>query len=172
MAQASESIYDELARRHRIAAMWIVGAFLLTLLLSVIAYFAAHVIHRPSNNPTLYGGLWIAILVFGLGAFPLRRASFAAMRLQDIAALRGIRGLLVTLQRTTVQLALLGAAIALMGFILSILTGEAGDMLRAGGIAAIVLVYSYPRRYSWRRVVQGVLEKGDADDSPTKGKVA
>lgn len=171
MVQASANIYDELERRHRFAALCIGGAFLLTLILTAVAYFARDLIYRPGSPPTRIV-LWIAILVFGLGAFPLRRASFSAMRLKDIAALRGVKGLLITLQRTTIQLALLGTAIALMGFILSMLTGEPFDMLRAGGIAVIVLLYSYPQRYSWRRVVQGVLEKGDANDSPAKGKVA
>ena len=98
-------------------------------------------------------GLWIAILVFGLGAFVVRRTKFAAMRLQDIAAVQGVSGLLKTLQDTTIQVASIGGAIALMGFMITILRGDWTDMLRAGGVAAIVLVYSYPFRSAWQRVV-------------------
>src|SRR5215210_5323995 len=92
MAQESESIQGELARRHRTSAM-VVGALLgLTIALMSIAFISADALYRP-GDPTLPMALWIAILVFGLGAFVLRRARFATMRLHDIAALRGIHGL-------------------------------------------------------------------------------
>jgi hypothetical protein len=98
-------------------------------------------------------GLWIAVLVFGLGAFVIRRTRFTPMRLQDIAALKGISGLLKTLQNTTIQIAGIGGAIALMGFVITIMTGDWTHMLRAGGVAAIVLVYCFPFRSAWERVV-------------------
>ena len=98
--------------------------------------------------------LWIAILVFGLGAFVLRRTRFAAMRLKDIAALKGVSGLLKTLQDTTVQIACIGGAIALMGFMLVILNGDWTYMLRAAGVSAIVLIYGYPFRSAWERAAR------------------
>jgi hypothetical protein len=171
MTPAQESIGAELKRRHRSAAM-VVGAILgLTLALIGIAFFAAESLYRP-GDPTLPMALWIAILVFGLGAFVLRRARFASMRLNDIAALRGISGLLKTLQGTTIQLAFLGGAIALMGFIVTIRTGNKYDMLRAGGVAVIVLLYCYPMRGAWQRLVQGIERKGIATDvSSAKGNI-
>jgi len=98
-------------------------------------------------------GLWIAILVFGLGAFVLRRTKFAALRLKDIAAVKGPSGLLKTLQDTTIQCASIGGAIALMGFIITIRTGDWTDMLRATGVAVIVLIYCYPFRSAWQRTL-------------------
>jgi hypothetical protein len=98
-------------------------------------------------------GLWIAVLVSGLGAFVIRRTRFAAMRLKDIAALRGLSGLLKTLQGTTIQIACIGGAIALMGFVITILTGDWTNMLRAAGVSAIVLIYCFPFRSAWQRAV-------------------
>jgi len=98
-------------------------------------------------------GVWIAIVVFGLGAFVLRRTKFAAMRLKDIAAIRGVSGLLKTLQDTTIQVASIGGAIALMGFVWTMLTGDWTNMLRSGGVSAIVLIYCFPFRGAWQRVV-------------------
>jgi hypothetical protein len=173
MSTVTETTQQELARRHRASAM-VVGALLgLTLALIGIAYFAAESIYRPSwaGDPTLPMALWVTILVFGLGAFVLRRTRFQAMRLQDIATLRGISGLLKTLQNTTIQLAFLAAAIALMGFIITIRTGNKYDMLRAGGVAIIVLLYCYPTRGSWTRLVQGIERKGIAGVSSVKGNV-
>ncbi len=144
---------NELSRRHRTATMFVVGFLVLDLALLVLAYFAAEKLFRP-NDPSIVMGLWIAILVFGLGAFVLRRTRFAAMRLKDIAALKGISGLLKSLQDTTIQIAFIGGAIALMGFIVTILTGDWTSMLRAAGVSAIVLIYGYPFRSAWERVAR------------------
>ena len=172
MTQSPQSIEEELTRRHRAAAVVVTGMLLMTLVLVAIAYVAGESIHRPVDT-ALASALWIAIMIFGIGAFVFRRTRFTAMRLQDIAALRGISGLLATLHGTTVQVAFIGGAIALMGFIVTILTGEFGDMLRAAGVAVIVLVYCYPLRSAWKRVVHGIEQTGDANDAPpAKGNIA
>jgi hypothetical protein len=143
---------NELARRHRAAMLVVVGFLLLTVVLLAIAHFGAKSVFRP-GDPSIVMGLWIAILVCGLGAFVLRRTKFAAMRLRDIVAVKGQSALLKTLQDTTIQCASIGGAIALMGFIITIRTGEWTDMLRAGGVAAVVLIYCYPFRGAWQRAV-------------------
>jgi hypothetical protein len=172
MAQTSESIQVELVRRHRTAAM-IVGALLgLTLALVGIAFFKAESLRRGGDE-NLAMALWITILIFGLGSFTLRRARFQSMRLKDIAALRGLSGLLATLQGTTIQIAFLGGAIALMGFVVTIMTGNYGDMVRAGGVAAIVLISAYPQRSAWQRLLKIVEQPINAeDDPPTEGYAA
>ena len=137
--------------------MFVVGFLVLDLGLLVLAYFAAEKLFRP-NDPSLIMGLWIAILVFGLGAFVLRRTRFAAMRLKDIAALKGMSGLLKSLHDTTIQIAFIGGAIALMGFIVTILTGDWTSMLRAAGVSVIVLIYGFPFRSAWERVARRLSE--------------
>ncbi|MBA2732014.1 MAG: hypothetical protein H0U54_03870 [Acidobacteria bacterium] len=171
MVQTSESTQAELTRRHRTAAM-VVGALLgLTVALIVIGFVSSESLHRP-GDPSLAMALWIAILIFGLGSFALRRTRFQTMRLRDIASLRGISGLLATLQGTTIQVAFIGGAIALMGFVVMIMTGNKYDMLRAGGVAIIVLLYAYPQRPAWQRLVQAIEQSGEADDSPVEGTIA
>lgn len=173
MAQEPESMELELARRHRTAAM-VIGALLgLTLALIIIGFLYSEALHRP-GDPSLAMALWIAILIFGLGSFVLRRTRFQTMRLRDIAALRGISGLLASLQSTTIQVAFIGGAIALMGFIVMILTGNKYDMLRAGGVAIIVLLYAYPQRPAWQRLVRSIeqSDEAEADAAPSKGTVA
>jgi hypothetical protein len=172
MTRSPESIEDELIRRQRRAALTVIGLLVLTLALVGIAFVARESIYRP-GDPSLAMALWIAVLIFGLGAFVFRRTRFSAMRLQDIAALLGIQGLLATLYGTTVLVAYIGGAISLMGFIITILTGNPYDMLRAGGVAVIVLLYSYPSLTAWKRVTHGIEQTGDANDTPpAKGKTA
>jgi uncharacterized YccA/Bax inhibitor family protein len=152
MTAISKSVQDELTRRYRTTSIVVIGFLVLDVALMAIAFFAANALYRP-GDPSIVMGLWIAILVFGLGAFVIRRTRFAAMRLKDVAALRGVSGLLKTLQDTTIQVASIGGAIALMGFVLTMLTGDWTNMLRSGGVAAIVLIYCFPFRSAWERVV-------------------
>lgn len=143
------------------------GMFALAVLFIVLAYVGV----RPapsvqSPDPTLIIALWIAILVFGLGAVALRRTKFMAMRLQDITALRGPSGLLASLQKTTILVALIAGAISVMGFVVWTLTGESFDMLRAGFVAVAVLLYCYPRRAAWQSVVEQTESTGGDADAP------
>ncbi|HEX8891663.1 MAG TPA: hypothetical protein VF779_21115 [Pyrinomonadaceae bacterium] len=172
MAETSENIQSELVRRHRTASM-VIGAMIgLSIALMGIAYFKDGSLKRDLD-PSLAMALWITILIFGLGSFVLRRARFQSMRLKDIAALRGLSGLLATLQGTTIQIGFIGGAIALMGFMVTIITGHYGDMLRAGGVAIIVLISAFPQRSAWRRLVKIAEEPIDStDDPPTEGYVA
>src|SRR5215471_15408893 len=153
MTPTPEGWSHELSRRHRTATVFVLSFLLLDVVLLVIAYLAADRLYRP-RDPSVGMALWIAILVFGLGAFVLRRTKFAAMRLKDIAALKGVSGLLKTLQDTTVQVACIGGAIGLMGFMLVILSGDWTFTLRAVGVSIIVLIYGYPFRSAWERVAR------------------
>ena len=162
MTPTPEGLPNELSRRHRTATAFVFGFLVLDLALLVIAYFSAERIFRP-GDPSITGGLWIAILVFGLGAFVLRRTRFAAMRLKDIAALRGMSGLLKSLEGTTIQIAFIGGAIALMGFVVTIRTADWTNMLRAGGVSAIVLIYGYPFRSAWERVARQLSDYSDVN---------
>jgi hypothetical protein len=147
-----QQVQAELDRRHRLATLFVAGFLVLDLLLLMIAYVAADRLFRRID-PWMAMALWIAILVFGLGAFVLRRTKFATMRLQDIAALKGTSGLLKTLQDTTIQVASIGGAIGLMGFMITIIKGDWTDMLRAAGVSAIILIYGFPIKSAWQRVV-------------------
>lgn len=179
MARTSQSTQEELARRHRSAAMAVGAVLGLTVALVAAAFVAGDSLYRPAD-PSLPMALFIAILIFALGSFVLRRTRFQAARLQDIAALRGISGVLETLQKTTVQVAFIGAAIALMGFLVAIIARDDGryHMLRAGAVAAIVLLSAYPRRGAWQRLVKSIEDSGvaaggaDDDDASAKGIVA
>jgi hypothetical protein len=170
----AEVIEGELARRHRSAVLMITMMFALTALLVVLAYTG--VLPRlPAGlyQPVLYGTFWIVILFFGLGAIAVRRARFAPVRLEAVAALRGPTGLLATLQRTTTLVALLGGAIALLGYALTLLTYDTSNMRNAAVIAIAVLVYCYPRRTAWQRVVRAAQQPGGlTEPAPAKGTSA
>src|ERR1051325_4564313 len=148
----------ELARRHKAAATTVLGLLAATVLLSIVAFLARpYFTDRP--NIVLDMAVRIVILILGLGAVVWRRTKFQPMRLQDIAGLDGVTGLLKALEKTTIQLALLGAAIASIGFVATLMTGNERYTYWAGAIAVIVFIYCYPTRQSWLRALYRFTEK-------------
>ncbi len=171
MNQTIESTQQELARRHQSAKRFVSGLATLTLVLVAVALVISR--SRPlRNNPSLDIAWRISVPIFGLCAVALRRTKFSVMRLQDIAALGGASALLSTLQQTTVQVALLGCLIALIGFAVTILTNADYYVVGSAIIALAVLLYCYPRRNAWQRLVQAIERTGDANNAPDpKGTV-
>jgi hypothetical protein len=153
----------ELTRRHKSAATTVVGLLVATVLLCVVAFLSdAYLLDKP--NPNLDIAVRIVILVLGLGAVVWRRNKFQPMRLQDIAGLGGVSALIRTLEKTTVQIALLGAAIAAIGFIATLMTGNERYSYWAGAIAVVVFIYSYPTKTSWLRTVYRFTDKSASEE--------
>ena len=158
MDPTSPEAQAELVRRHKAAATTVIGLLVATVLLSVLA-FLGRPYFTESPNPPLDIAVRIVILVLGLGAVVWRRTKFQPMRLQDIAGLAGVSGLLKTLEKTTLQIALLGAAIAAIGFVSTLVTGNERYSYWSGAIAVIVFIYCYPTKSSWLRALYRFTEK-------------
>lgn len=151
--ESTTSLQSELVQRHKAAARTVRSLLIAVVLLCVLAFVSKRFLTQQTN-PSLHMAVLITILVLGLGAIAFRRTKFATMRLQDIAALRGASGLLITLQRTTLQIALIGATAAVVGFVATLLTGDDFYTYRAGLVAVAVLLYCYPVRSAWKKAVQ------------------
>ena len=137
-----------------------------TILLAIVAYVSKSFL-RQQHNPALDIALRITILIFGLGSIALRRTRFATMRLQDIGGLGGAPALLRTLEKTTIQVALIGAAIAAIGFVATLLTGNDFYTYGAVLVAIFVMLYCFPTRSSWRRTL-GQFAQLPADPAPAE----
>ena len=161
MAETVEGAQDVLESRYAAAARVVQAVGLFTLLLIVLALTGVFA-GKIRFNPAAANSLRLIIVFLGVGAIVFRRTRFSAMRLQDIGALRGAEGLLRTLQTTTVTVALIGGLVALLGFVISVMTGFGTDMLYLGAVAIAVLLYCYPRRAAWRSVVRAA-ERGEGD---------
>jgi hypothetical protein len=147
------NVQAELTRRHKRTATTVLSLLVAVVLLCVLALVSQKFL-TPRNNPSLDIAVRVSILIFGLGAIALRRTQFANMRLQDIAALQGASGLLITLQRTTLRVAMIGIGIAVLGFIATLMTAVPLYTYQAGVVAVAVLLYGYPVRTSWEQAVR------------------
>ncbi|MEP6570768.1 MAG: hypothetical protein ABJC10_13435 [Acidobacteriota bacterium] len=150
----SPSVQDELLRRHKSAATTVLALLVGVVLLSVLALVSQKFLTQQ-NNASLNMAFRISIPILGLGAIALRRTRLTSMRLQDIASLRGASGLVATLQKTTLLMAMIGVLVALIGFVSTLMTGDAWYTYTAGVVAvAVLLFYGYPIRSSWEQAVQ------------------
>ena len=123
------------------------------ILLAVVAFVARpYLVEKPPNWPLDYATR-LVVLFFGLGAIVWRRNRYSPMRLQDIAGIAGVTGLIKTLEKTTLQLALLAVAIALIGFVVTLIQGNELYTYWSCAIAVVVLIYCYPTRSSWLKTV-------------------
>ena len=171
MTQNADTEQDELTRRHRAAVRVVSGVFMLTLALVALALALTPRLSFGLYDPITARSLLFVILFLGLGSIVFRRTKFSAMRLRDIAALRGASGLLQTLERTTIYVALAGAVVAILGFAFAVMTGEGTNVFYPAVIAVVVLIYCYPRRAAWRGVLDA-LAASDEDVGGAKGTIA
>ena len=152
MDPTSPEAQAELARRHKAAATTVLGLIVATVLLSVVAFLSRPYL-TAQDSSTINMAVRIVILFLGIGAVVWRRTKFQPMRLQDIFGLAGVSGLLKTLERTTIQLAVLGAATASIGFVATLVTGNEWYTYLASAVAVLVFVYCYPTKQSWLRTL-------------------
>jgi hypothetical protein len=146
------TVQTELIQRHKSTATTVRSLIVGVVLLSLLAFVGKRFLTPRNSAPDMIVN--IIIVVFGLGAITLRRTRFSRMRLQDIGALEGPTGLLITLERTTLLVALIGAVIALVGFVATLANGSPFYTYQAGVIALAVLLYCYPIQSAWQQAVR------------------
>ena len=119
---------------------------------------------------------FVAALFLSLGSIMLRRTQFRWVRLQTVAQVRGVAGLLRHLANMTIISAVLAEVVAILGLLISFLGGGRNDVIIFGAIGLMVTLSSYPRRAAWERTANYFAETGAAtsqwpggEDIPSSG---
>ena len=157
MEGISPENFAELEKRHRATVIIVAAQVLLAFILIVASLFAAPSAISTVSAETLRT-LWVVIIFIAVGTFLLRRMFYRWDRLRDIALLKGIKGLLRTLQSNAIILAVLAETIVVIGFVITVLSGEKFDTLRAGIVTLILLAINYPRQTVWGKIVANLQE--------------
>jgi TRAP-type C4-dicarboxylate transport system permease small subunit len=111
-----------------------------------------------SPNTTLPGSegltrpIFLAVIILGLVVITVRRLLMSQWMMAKLAP-RGVNALLGRLLTTTVICLAIAEFVAVMGFILYLLTGDYEYSWRLGGISLFLVLYSYPRRGEWERII-------------------
>lgn len=156
MTEISAESNVEIEKRYRTAA-FLIFAQIATLLLFVALAF---VLAKPENGRIISDNtrwtLWVGALFVALGTFILRRMLYRWDRLRDITLLKGISGLIKTLTVNSILLAAMAEIVAVIGFLIAILTGDAFEMIRAAVISLVVFIINFPRKSIWEKIVKNL----------------
>lgn len=157
MEEISSENLAELDKRYR-AAVFVIAAQIAVTIVLIAAVWFIPVRTQSSISQQTLTTLWITTIFVALGTFLLRRMFFRWDRLKDIALLKGVAGLLATLQANAIILAAMAEIIAVTGFIIAVLSGERFEMLRAGTVALIVFLINFPRKSVWEKIAAKLQE--------------
>lgn len=153
----SDENLPELEKRYRTTVLIILAQIFVVLFLVAASFLLALQVETSLSEQD-YTTLWVGVLFIAVGSFILRRMFFTWERLKNVAILKGISGVLGTLQRNSIILSVFGLLVGIVGFLLSIFSGSSFDMLRAGAIALVVFLINFPRKKVWKTIVSN-LEK-------------
>jgi len=157
MEEISPENLVALESRYRATAIIVSAQIVFTIILTIAVWLLAPTAATPISQQTLTT-LWAAIIFLAVGAFVLRRMFFRWERLKDITTLRGISGLLKTLQNNAIILAVFATLLTIVGCAITFLSGETFEAVRAEIVALIVFLINFPRKSVWKKIVAG-LEK-------------
>ena len=155
MSEISNENLAELNKRYRTTVFIVLGQIFVVLFLIAAAWFTVTKIQINLSEQD-FTTLWVAVLFIAVGSFILRRMFFNWERLKNIAILKGISGVLGTLQRNSIILSVFGVLVALLGFVISTFSGSSSDMFRAGAIALVVFLINFPRKKVWQTIISNL----------------
>lgn len=147
----------ELEKTYRTTALIVTIQIVVVLLLVFAAWFGFFRVETDFSNAD-FTTVWVAVLFIAIGSFVLRRTFFNWERLKNIAILKGVPGILKTLQRNSVLLGMMGLLIAVIGFVIAILSGSSFDMFRAAVISLIVFLINFPRKKVWKTIISNIFK--------------
>lgn len=157
MEEISAEDFTQLEKRYRTTAIIYLAQFFTAILLIVVSRFtnsdSENLISQNTSTT-----LWIAVVFIAVATFVLRRVLFRRERLRDAKLLKGFSGVFGTLQTNSIILGTLAETIAGIGFIITMLGGDSGAMLRAGFVALIIFLLNLPRKSVWQKIAAN-LEK-------------
>lgn len=157
MEEVSTENLVEIEKKYRTTAT-IIFAQILTMLVLVIAiYFLAPESQNPISQQSLTI-LWAAIIFVALAAFILRRMFFRWDRLRDVVLLKGVKGLVRTLQVNAIILSAFAEAVALIGLAIAVLSGVKSEVFRAALVSLILFLINFPRKLVWQKIVVSLQE--------------
>ena len=157
MNEISPENLAALEKRYRLTFLIVLTQILTVLILVAVSRFWLPKIETSLESGDLTS-IWVAILFIAIGSFVLRRLFFNWERLKNIALLKGVPGILSILRTNSVILALMAEIIAIIGFLIAILSGNSSDMLRAAAISTVVFLMNFPRKSVWKKIISN-LEK-------------
>jgi len=142
----------QVATVHRTAL-----TLVLALAMSIVIYTGVGVLilrlRGSRAQAQLPYAFYAAAAVLAIGSLLVRRAQLHRLKLEVVAATRGVDGLVKHLLNTTILSAAIAEIIGVLALVVAFFGGDQNDVIRLGVVALAVSLYNYPRRSAWQRAV-------------------
>jgi len=159
-----EQARDRVAAAHKTAVV-LVTAFTL----SIVIYAGVGTLILKTRTGSPQGELpypfYAAAAALAIGSIVVRRAQLHGMKLENVATIRGVDGLIKHLLNATIMAAAIAEIIGVLALMVAFFGGSQSDVLRLGAVALVISLYNYPRRSSWQRAVDYFSATLPADES-------
>jgi hypothetical protein len=152
-ATTTASLEARVAEAHRRASL-----ILMVIAASIVLYIAIALYVISLRQPRgltqqTFLGFYAAAAFLAFGSIFYRRAQMRRIRLEVVAGLRGINGLVKHFFQVTVVTLAMADVIGLLALLVSFFGGDHNDIVRLGVVAIVIALFAYPRRQSWQQAV-------------------
>jgi hypothetical protein len=125
---------------------------------SIITYTVVGLVLLSARQPRALSStvpipFYVAALFLALGSIAVRRTQMRRLRLEVVAGLRGIDGLINHFTKVTIISAVLAEVIGILGLVVIFFGGDQSDVIRLGVVGLVVALFAYPRRAAWQQAV-------------------
>src|ERR1700755_1438201 len=110
MAEISAENRSELEKRYRTTTIVIAFQIFTVIALIIAAWFAAQNSNNSVSDQTITT-LWVTVIFIAVGAFLARRLLFSWERLKNTTLIKGVKGLIQTLQFNSIIIGIMGETV-------------------------------------------------------------
>jgi hypothetical protein len=148
------ALAGSVARAHRSASLIVLAiGFSVGIYTAIgLLLFGTSKQSAPAANYQIQFLFAAGLLAFASIAY--RRAQFGRGRLEVVATLRGVEGLIKHFAQTTIIAVAIAEIIGLLALVIVFFGGTQRDVLILGLVGMFVVFTNYPRRDAWLRTVQ------------------
>lgn len=157
MNEISAENLAALEKKYKTTSFIFIAQIAFTIILVIVGWFYAANVENSITEESLTS-LRVGVIFIAITTFVIKRVLVRWDRLKTIALLKGIPGLLNSLQTNAIILGVMAEIIAIIGFLIAALGGIKTDMLTFGAVALILFLINFPRKGIWEKIVAN-LEK-------------
>jgi high-affinity Fe2+/Pb2+ permease len=147
------SMHSRVAEVHRTAVILVSALIASVAIYTAIGLFLIRSGQQQSGSQQTRMTVIVIAVMLALGSIALRRTQMNWSKLQGVANLRGVEGLIKHLFSVTLISAALAEGIGILSLLISLFGGTELDIITFGLVAALILVTNYPRRLAWEKTV-------------------
>jgi len=154
----NETVQDDgsVGQKYGTTAIVFLSQIVFSIVLTVVAAVMVRGRSETESVNANITAIWVLIIFIAVGALLARRFFSSWERLKNTKLLRGQDGLLQTLQTNAILLGTISEFVAILGFVITIMSGSAYDMIRAEAVALITFLINFPRKSVWSRIVESL----------------